>query len=326
MALPGRSFGSGADFSEIFRRSITTEFISCGQPRGSATSKTKASIYGSVGLLLRAFFLRSCVALSGCSASAVDHWPQFRGPNASGISEDATPPIHFGPEKNLLWKAAVPAGVSSPIVWGDRLFVTAQDDDKLLTLAFDAATGRELWRQVAPAEKLESYHAFSSAAAATPCTDGQRVYVYFNSFGVLAYDFAGKEVWRRPLPTLPVEYGSASSPVLVEGQLILLRDGSSTDSHLLALDSATGETLWDAARPLARDSHSTPMVWRHDGIKELMVQGRGRLSAYDPANGQMRWWVDGWGLPRLRRRWRARGCCLTARRGPVILARLRRRN
>lgn len=138
---------------------------------------------------------------------AADYWPQFRGPNASGVADDAKPPTRFDATNVVRWKSAVPGGVSSPIVWGERIFVTGEVDKKLLTLAYDAASGRELWRQVAPAEKLEAHHAFSSAAASTPCADGQRVYVYFNSFGVLAYDFDGKEVWRRPLPTLPVQYG-----------------------------------------------------------------------------------------------------------------------
>lgn len=229
-------------------------------------------------------------------AASPRNWPQFRGPNASGIADDAKPPVEFGPDKNLLWKSPAPPSVSSAIVWSDYVFLTGFASDQLVTVAYDARNGRELWRRLAPAEKIEQCHDFSSPAAATPCTDGQRVFAYFNSFGVIAYDFAGKEVWRRPLPTLPVQYGSASSPVLIGERLIVQRDGGTTNSHLLALDPITGRTLWDAARPLARDSHSTPMLWRHDGIEELMVQGKGRLSAYDPATGTPGWWVSGWGF------------------------------
>lgn len=230
------------------------------------------------------------------SAHAAESWPQFRGPNGSGIAADAArPPTAFGPDKNVRWKTAVPHGISSPIVAGDRVFVTGVAEGAIVTLALDAKDGRELWRRTLPAAQLERVHAFSSAAAATPCTDGERVYVYANSFGVVAYDLAGKELWQRPLPTQKVQYGAGNSPMLAGGKLIVLRDGDNAESHLLALDPAAGTTAWDAPRPFARNSHATPMVWQHDGIEELIVKGRGRVAGYDLANGEMRWWVNGWG-------------------------------
>jgi outer membrane protein assembly factor BamB len=229
-------------------------------------------------------------------AAAAANWPQFRGPNASGIAEGAKPPVHFGATSNLLWKTAVPPGVSAPIVWGDRIFLTALASNQLTTLAYDARNGRELWRRVAPAEKIESCHEFSSPAASTPCTDGQRVYAYFGSFGLLAYDFAGKEIWRRPFERLPTQYGTATSPILAGGRLLLQRDGDNTNAQLIALAPDTGKTLWEAPRPLAGASYSTPMVWRHDGIEELLVQGKGRLAAYDLGGGAPKWWVRGWGF------------------------------
>jgi len=236
------------------------------------------------------------IAIASTLSAATPLWPQFRGPNGSGVAEDAKPPVYFGPDTNLLWKTAVPPGVSAPVVWGDRLFLTALASNQLVTLAFDAKTGRELWRCVAPAEKIERCHEFSSPAASTPCTDGKRVYSYFGSFGLLAYDFAGKEIWRRPFARLPTMYGTASSPMLAGGKLILQRDGDSTNSQVVALEPATGKTIWEAARPLSGGCYSTPMVWRHDGLEELMVQGRGRLTGYNLAEGKPRWWVRGWGF------------------------------
>ena len=232
----------------------------------------------------------------GALSGAVPNWPQFRGPNASGISEDARPPLHFGPGSNQLWKVTVPRGISSPVVWGDHLFLTALEGNQLLTVAYNIRGGRELWRQAAPAAKLEPCHEFSSPAASTPCTDGERVYVYFGSFGLLAYDFAGKEAWRRPLERLPSQYGTATSPILAGGQLILQRDGDSTNSQLLALAPATGQTLWESPRPLAGSCYSTPMVWRHDGVEELIIQGKGRVAAYSLKGGEPKWWVRGWGF------------------------------
>ena len=161
------------------------------------------------------------------------------------------------------------------MVWGERIFLTALENKQLITLAYDSRSGRELWRRIAPTETIEPCHQFSSPAASTPCTDGRRVYAYFGSFGVVAYDFAGKEIWRRPFERLPSEYGTASSPILAGGQLILQRDGDSTNANLVALAPATGKTAWESPRPLAGACYSTPMVWRHDGIEELMVQGKG---------------------------------------------------
>ena len=155
------------------------------------------------------------------SLSAVTpQWPQFRGPNASGVAENAHPPIYFGPDTNLIWQVTVPPGVSAPVVWGERLFLTALASNQLVTLAYDTRDGRELWRRIAPADKIEACHQFSSPAAPTPCTDGERIYVHFGSFGMLAYDFNGKEAWRRSFEPLPNKYGTASSPILAGGMLI----------------------------------------------------------------------------------------------------------
>ena len=236
------------------------------------------------------------IAAATSLPAAPSHWSQFRGPNASGVAEAAHPPVQFGPEKNLRWKTAVPPGLSAPVVWAERVFLTALAEQKLITLAFDALTGRELWRQVAPAESIEKCHEFSSPAAPTPCTDGERVYAYFGSFGLIAYDFSGKEVWRRALERLPSEYGTATSPILAGGHLILLHDGDSTNANLLAHDPATGKTVWESPRPLAGACYSTPMVWRHDGIEELMIQGKGRVAAYHLSGGEPKWWVRGWGF------------------------------
>jgi outer membrane protein assembly factor BamB len=245
------------------------------------------------------FILAATVAGTMCAVNAgTPQWPQFRGPNATGISDECKPPIHFGPETNLLWKTTVPAGISSPIVWGSRLFLTGVTSNELVTLAYDTATGRELWRRATPTVKLEQCHSFSSPAASTPCTDGERVYAYFGSYGVISYDFEGKEVWKRPFVTLPTAqgYGTATSPILAGGKLILQRDGESTNSQIIALAPKTGETVWESARPLAGTSFSTPTVWSHDGIDELMVQGKGRLAAYSLNGGEPKWWVRGWGF------------------------------
>lgn len=243
-------------------------------------------------------FSLSIVLLGFCLSveAATSHWPQFRGPNASGVADRGQPPIHFGIETNLLWKVSIPPGVSAPIVWGDRVFTTGVADGQLVTLAFDALSGREIWRRVAPAVSLEACHEFSSPAASTPCTDGLRVFSYFGSYGLVAYDFAGVEIWRYPLERLPSQYGTATSPILAGGHLIIQHDGDSTNAQLVAIGPATGQLIWSSPRPLAGASYSTPMVWQHDGMEELVVQGKGRVAGYALSGGPQRWWVRGWGF------------------------------
>ena len=161
------------------------------------------------------------------------------------------------------------------------------------TIALRARDGRERWRRPAPVETLEKVHAFSSPAAPSPATDGTRVYVYFGSFGLLAYDFAGKEVWRHPLETPPTRYGTASSPIVRGEHVIVQRDGNSTASELRAVDRRTGRTAWIAPRPTQKESYSTPMLWVHPGGPDLITVGHGRVTAYDPGDGRERWSAKG---------------------------------
>ena len=225
------------------------------------------------------------------------NWPQFRGPNGSGLSPDDKPaPTHFGPDTNRLWQTELPRGHSSPCIWGDRIFVTGFDatNKALQTICLDRASGKVLWRKAAPSVFLEkSMHEFNSPAASTPATDGAGVYVHFGGYGALAYDFKGEELWKRPLPMPPTDYGNASSPIAYDGLVLLQRDGNGTNSHVLALDGKSGQIRWTVERPLHRESYSTPMLWRHDGITELVTVGNGRLDAYDARDGAARWWTSG---------------------------------
>ena len=219
------------------------------------------------------------------------NWPQFRGPDAANTG-GGKPPVHFGPRTNLLWSTELPPGHSSPVIWGDRLFLTGVDGGKLVTLALDRATGKMLWSSPAPAGKLETTHRISNPAAPTACTDGEHVIVYFGSYGLLAYDFAGKELWRHPLPVPVVEFGAGSSPVLVGDHVIQLCD-SDVNSFLVAVDKRTGREAWRTARPGHRRGFATPFVWRHDDTEEVIVNGSLRVSSYDPRNGSLRWTCRG---------------------------------
>ena len=236
-----------------------------------------------------------CVAALSCTlvVAAASDWPQFRGPGGLGIAADsADVPVEFGPEKNVVWKTPLASGHSSPVLWGDRIFLTTFDEGKLAAVCLDRGRGRILWSRAVPAEKVEQVHRISSPAAATPCTDGARVYFHFGSFGVIAFDFAGTEVWRHPLP-LPVnDFGTGASLILAGGKLIVLRD-QDVGSFLLALDPANGKPLWRTERPGFFRGHSTPFLWQHDGAEEIVITGAIRLTSYDPATGRERWSTAG---------------------------------
>ena len=221
-------------------------------------------------------------------------WPQFRGRHGRGVAADSKPlPIHFGPDKNLLWKTPLPAGLSSPIIWGDRIFLTGHDAkaQRLETLCLDRRSGSILWRRTAPAEKIERVYKVNSPATATPVTDGERVYVSFGSFGLLCYDFEGKELWRRPLPLPPAGFGTGTSPILAGNVLLLNAQGK--DLHLLAVNPKTGADVWTTAQPPFPSLYPAPYLWKHDATTEVIVPGRGGLLAYDLKDGAKRWWVPG---------------------------------
>lgn len=222
---------------------------------------------------------------------AESHWPQFRGPGGLGLGS-GDPPVEFGAEKHLLWKTAVPVGHSSPVIWGGRIFLTALDGGKLVTLCLNRADGSELWRVAAPVEKVEPTHRIGSPAAPTPCTDGQRLHVYFGSYGLLTYDLDGKELWRKPLPVPVVEFGTSASPILADGKVILVSD-QDMGSYLLALDAGTGAEAWRVDRSEFRRGFSTPFLWQHDGIEELVVAGSLWVRSYDLKDGKQRWSARG---------------------------------
>jgi outer membrane protein assembly factor BamB len=221
-------------------------------------------------------------------------WPQFRGPNASGIAEEQTPPVEVGPEKNVQWKVEVPGGLSSPIVAGDLLIVTAFDNDKLYTIAYRRADGSEAWRAEAPAQEIEQYNkVYGSPAASTSATDGTHIVSYFGSCGLYCYDLAGKELWRHEMPAANTlaGFGSGVSPIVADGTVILLHD-ESKDPKILALDVETGAVKWEKKRE-SKSSFCTPTVWKTEKGSQVVAPGYGRMIGYNIANGDEAWFVEG---------------------------------
>ncbi len=227
------------------------------------------------------------------------HWNQFRGPNGSGAVEAFHPPAVF--DGGLpAWKTAIPRASSSPVLWGDRIFLTGVENGRLVTAALDARSGNQLWKRLAPEVELAPAHRAGGNAASTPCADARRVYVYFGSYGLICYLHDGTEVWKRPIPTPRSMYGMSTSPILHAGRIILaldddrnLPDSRLSRSRLIALDCESGEPVWETPRPYNRSGWSTPVVWRHQGGTELAVLGNGRAYGYDAATGEERWTVSG---------------------------------
>ncbi len=242
-------------------------------------------ILGSVVLVLTAVH---CIA-------AEAWWPQFRGPNCSGVSETAHPPATFGPGTNQLWKVAVPSGMSSPVVWDDRIFLTTFDGAKLEVQCYARKDGRQLWKHSVPDTKLEEFHSTEGSPASSSCvTDGKRVVSYFGSYGLICHDLAGKELWRLPLSRAETAggFGTGCSPTLAGGLVIVNRDMEKKCS-LLAVDLKTGKRAWETARPDVRQSYGSSMVWKHDGVEEIVMSGSLKLKAYDLKTGAERWSLKG---------------------------------
>jgi len=229
------------------------------------------------------------------ASSSAEGWPQFRGPNGQGVAADSRPPTKFGPTKNAVWRVPVSEGHSSPCAWADRLFITSHQQNVLACEAYDRLTGDVVWKRPIPVSEVEKTHRFSSPAAPTPVADAERVIAYFGSFGLICFNHEGVEQWRLPLPAPESRghYGSASSPILVDGLVIQTIDSNGGKSRIIAVDKRSGEMKWETPRPLFSASWSTPVISRRDDRQDLIVLGSKQLVAYDPTSGQERWSASG---------------------------------
>jgi outer membrane protein assembly factor BamB len=243
---------------------------------------------------LVAFAAMTLFAATGLGADAPLAWPQFRGPGGSGVADGQKPPVELGPEKNVMWKVPAPSGLSSPVVAGDLLVITAFDDGKLYTIAYQRADGKEAWRAEAPAKQIEPFHkAEGSPAASTPATDGERIVSYFGSCGLFCYDLTGKKLWEFTMPAAAMtgDLGSGVSPILADGIVILVRD-QTKDSRIVAIDAATGSLRWETKRQ-SPASYCTPVVWDTPAGKQVAAAGHARMIGYDLMTGAEKWSVAG---------------------------------
>src|SRR5262245_1660065 len=235
-------------------------------------------------------------AFVGLNAELVDgNWPQFRGPGGLGVGNDKVSLLsEFGPTKAVLWKTELTLGHGSPCVWGDRIFVTGFNSatNQLEVIAINRKDGNIAWRETIPAKEVEKVHAVSSPATSTPVTDGEQVYVYSGSYGILAYDWNGRLAWDYPMGVSKSPYGSGTSPVLA-GNLVLVTRDYPPDPFLLALRKKDGKVAWKAdlvksSQLGPQTAHSTPLIWKD----QIVLNRPGEVSAYAPADGGRLWWFQ----------------------------------
>jgi len=220
-------------------------------------------------------------------------WNRYRGPNGTGLAEGGPYPIEIGPDSHVLWKRALPPGRSSPVLSHTHVYVTAVEDERLWTLALERDTGELAWKREAPRPRRTHFHPKNGPAAPTPAVDSEVVVVFFDEFGLLAYDHAGEELWRLPLGPFDNIYGMGSSPILVGGLAVLACD-QSTGSYVLAVSKRDGKEVWRVPRPEAVSGACTPIVYRpaEDG-PQVVLPGSLLLDAYDAASGARVWWITG---------------------------------
>lgn len=262
------------------------------------------------GTQLRTAVLGFLGMLTAFSAVAAP-WPSWRGPNQDNTAPDTKYPLQWDQKKNVKWRAELPeAGNSSPVVWGNQVFVTQaiEDGKRRTVIAFDRTDGRRLWQQGVDFPGEDPRHKTNPHCSASPVTDGERVVASFGSAGIVAYDFSGKQLWRTDLGIQRHEWGQGSSPV-IHGDSVLVYHGPGAASGLYALDKRTGEKKWSVPlkeiQPAARydgfkgqtngamGSFATPLVLKAGGRDELILPVANRLRAFSPANGQELWSCDG---------------------------------
>ncbi len=220
-------------------------------------------------------------------------WSRFRGPNGSGVADTRGLPADVAPKKNVIWMTELPPGHSSPVLFAERVYLTASEDDKLLTIALDRSTGAFVWRKEAPRDRVTKVHARNHHAAASPAVDADAIVVFFDNYGLVAYDHDGEERWRKPLGPFNNVYGMGASPILVGDRVVLACD-QQVGSFLIALDKTSGEVLWRTERPEAKSGHCTPILYEpEEGGTQVILPGSFYLDAYDVATGERVWWVSG---------------------------------
>lgn len=235
-----------------------------------------------------------------------ENWPQFRGPDAQGHSSETGVPLKWSATENVAWKTEIPGeSWSSPIVWGDRVFVTtaAENGESCRVLALDRKEGAILWNREVFRQETRRKEGRNSYATPTPATDGERVYACFGDGSFAALTFAGEVQWVNRDYKFYGQHGLGTAPILHAGLLLMARDGSSDgedkklgwqtpwdQSYVVALDAKTGRERWKGKRGLSRISHGTPAIWKApDGKAQVISEAGDVVQGFDLLTGERLW-------------------------------------
>jgi outer membrane protein assembly factor BamB len=246
-------------------------------------------------MYLARLLLAACAALGLALSAGAANWPRFRGPNGSGAADDKDIPVQWA-EKDIVWKVTLPGvGNSSPIVWGDRLFIQSASTDgkERYLLCLNTSDGKEVWKRSVGGARAKM-NAKNSLASSTPATDGERVYAYFwdgESVALHAFDFKGEPLWKYDIGKFSSDHGAGASPMVYAGKVVLLNDQGEGGS-VIALDGKTGQRAWVAKREhfQNRACYATPFVLERRGQPaELIVASTMGVTGYDPETGAENW-------------------------------------
>ena len=281
----------------------------------SSAPRIVIALLGSVALVVS---LLMPVLRAAANPEAERFWPQWRGPLATGVSAHATPPLEWGEGKNVRWKVEIPGRASSsPVVWGDRLFlqtaipttvppdashtprggITPRVPHRFVVYAIDRRTGKTIWERVArEATPHEASHPDNGTwSSSSTVTDGEHVIAFFESHGIYAYDLDGKLIWQKDLGDKKMrnEFGEGSTPALHGNRLVVVWDHFVPGaSFIVTLDKRTGDEVWRAKRDEI-DTWATPLVVEQDGRPQVIVNGMNKLQSYDLETGKVVWEAPG---------------------------------
>jgi outer membrane protein assembly factor BamB len=253
---------------------------------------------------LRFAFASSIVLLAIPTRVAAENWPQWRGPSANGISAEKNLPVAWSVTENITWKLPLPSlSGSTPIVWGDRIFLNVAENGSLFLWAVDRAKGAPLWKQhLSDGDNKQRKQNMSTPS---PVTDGKNVWVMTGTGILKGFDFSGKELWVRDIQkdygAFGLNWGYGSSPLLHEDSLyVQVLHGMKTDdpSYVLRIDKATGRTVWRIERPTSArrespDAYTTPALLRYGRNVEIVVTGGDVVTGHDLQTGKELWRVNG---------------------------------
>jgi len=271
-------------------------------------------------------FITAATALGATDRACGENWPAWRGATGQGVSSEINLPITWSPDENVRWKVALPgSGNSTPIVWGDRVFITQANDvtqwppkvpkyfaggssagghavaEKRSVMCFHRADGKLLWRRDVDYKEPEMTHGTNPFCSASPVTDGERVIASHGSAGLVCYDFDGKELWRYDVGKLEHLWGTASSPIIY-GDLCIAWCGPGERQFLIALDKKTGAKVWETTEAggdtgitskTFLGSWATPLIARVGDQDQLLFAVPFKMKGYDPQTGKELWSAKG---------------------------------